>query len=170
MAKYVIEIPYEVKWIQYIQQTGHGTINLKVESVSDLIPYTEPDRKAVEDEVWDFVSSLIWSFVDREILGMDIALAVRDMTYQEAKAKHDAWRKQKEEIRVGDEVEYICPEGICRFVVFAISGDMAYGFKYPREVDDFNEYCEIAFLTKTGRHFPEVEKLVEKMSRRDILF
>lgn len=49
MGKYVIEIPYEVKWIQYIQQTGHGTVNLKVESVSDLTPYTEPDEQSVKN-------------------------------------------------------------------------------------------------------------------------
>lgn len=93
-TKYVIEIPDEVKWIQYIQQTEHGTQNLKVESVYNLTPYTESDRQVIEDEVWDFVSRLIWSFVDREILGMDIALAVRDMTYQEAKEKYEAWRSR----------------------------------------------------------------------------
>ena len=49
MAKYVIDIPDEAKWIQYTQKTGHGIQNLKVESVYNLTPYTEPDEQSVKN-------------------------------------------------------------------------------------------------------------------------
>lgn len=106
MAKYIVDLPKE-----YISGSSlfgkilsipiqiNGGKNYNIPTSIKITPYTEPDRKQIENEVWDFVSRLVWSFGDREILGMDIALAVRDMTYQEAKAKYEAWmadKKQKE--------------------------------------------------------------------------
>lgn len=70
----------------------------------------------------------------------------------------------REQIRVGDEVEYFCGGNI-RFVVCGIDNGVAYGFKYRPDFEDLDigEYCEINELKKTGRHFPEVEKLLEEM-------
>lgn len=176
MAKYIIEVPDNTQWIQWMntsKKDGHAYFDYK--APEELTPYAEPDREAIENEVWEFVRCIMGMNANKYRECFDIDDIADDdfackYTYQEAKKIYEEWKKEKNEIRIGDEVEYICPEGICRFVVFAISGDIAYGFKYPCEDDDFNEYCEIAFLTKTGRHFSEVEKLVEKMSCRSISF
>lgn len=42
--KYIIDVPDNTTWIQV--------------STDRLTPYTEPDRKAVEDEVWDFARAI----------------------------------------------------------------------------------------------------------------
>ena len=98
--------------------------------------------------------------VFREIFGHDID----KMDYRDYKYKYDAWKKQKDEIHVGDEVEYFFGGNI-RFVVCGIDNGVAYGFRYRPDFEDLDigEYCDIDELKKTGRHFPEVEKLLEKM-------
>lgn len=80
--KYIVDVPDNTTWIQV--------------STDRLEPYIEPDRKAIEDEVWEFVCKFVWAVDDKKILGTDILHAVRDMSYQEAKAKYEAWKKQKE--------------------------------------------------------------------------
>lgn len=85
--KYIIDVPDEVP-------VSDELVPFDMCRPSWYLEAYEKGKADAEDEVWDFVSRLIWSFVDREILGMDIALAVRDMTYQEAKAKYEAWRSR----------------------------------------------------------------------------
>ena len=83
-------------------------------------------------------------------------------SYQEAKAKYDAWKKEKEEIRVGDEVEY----EDCKFVVTSEIGNKYHGIHSSNgNLVRFGEgdYCGKDKCKKTGRHFDEVEELLEKM-------
>ena len=139
------------------QRTYHITTGFKLE------PYTESDREAIENEVWDFVSKLVWSFVDNEILGMGIALAVRDMTYQEAKAKYEAWRKQKDKVCVGDEVTAI--NGTWKGIVMNIddTDDLTI-------MDSSGQSCngyKKKYFRKTGNHFDEIEELLNKMRDSD---
>lgn len=126
-----------------------------------LEPYTEPNedniRNKVEDEVWDFVSKFAWSLGDKEILGMGIAHAVRDMTYQEAKTKYEAWKKQKDEIRVGDEVIYdSCRKG----VVLKPDTEESFGIILTSEFSTV--VVSNDELEKTGRHF-EIEDFLKKL-------
>ena len=133
--------------------------------------YTEPDRKAIEDEVWSLAREIAYCMSLQECIdtGMlhddDIynsaSGVLEKLTYQEAKAKYEVWKRTKE-IRVGDEVEYEC-DGIVRFVVTGFCGETAFGFKYQCDYDDVGEYCDIEDLRKTGRHFDEVEELLKKM-------
>lgn len=115
MAKYVIEIPDNTHWIQWIMEgtkDHHPYMDWKL--VEDLTPYTEPDeqeiRQKVEQEVWELAKEIVnmeyedfskcFDVTDDywEVNIMDI------MSYSEAKTKYEEWRKRKDEIRVGDEV------------------------------------------------------------------
>lgn len=166
--KYIIDIPD--KAIDFMGGRDHVSVFVEPEckvgdckhyalrlSKEDIEPYTEPDKEQIENEVWDFVSKFVWSFGDKEILGMGIAHAVRDMTYQEAKSKYDAWKKQKDKIRVGDEVVY---HGN-KYVVGYVGADQVY------HIIDQNWIRVVVQgdyqIFKTGRHFPEVEELLKKM-------
>lgn len=91
--------------------------------------------------------------------GWEIRGIFKDLPYQEAKSKYEAWKKQKAEIRVGDEVKE--NSGLWTGVVV--------GFD---EVDDLiimdrsGKSCagyKTRFFRKTGRHFDEVEELLKKM-------
>lgn len=136
--------------------------------------YYEPEskeRKAIEDEVWEFASMLMRMHPD---IAEDIYLSMNggkgigvaaEMTYQEAKAKYEAWKK-RDEIRVGDEVEYTSCDETMRFVVTGIVGERAYGFNHTCEYGDAGGYCDIDMLRKTGRHFDEVEELMKKIKEK----
>ena len=107
MAKYIIEFEdkpsmveaglsyYQCKQVPY-WGVSHGIIK-------NLTPYTEPDRKAIEDEVWEFVRELIHcnngkGMTDDELqscFGYDLYSQVfKHLSYQEAKAKYEAWRSR----------------------------------------------------------------------------
>ena len=172
--KYIIDIPkeYESDWVNKssrelcfpINETAtnkkyHIPTGLKLES------YTEPDRKAIEDEVWE-LARIVTSMNMQDYMqcfGEDAALV---MTYQEAKAKYDAWKKEKEEVHVGDEVtaktdtDKDMPKGIVtynnpeqsQFLVIKSDGTFSWWHK--------------GGLRKTGRHFDEVERLLERMKAK----
>lgn len=175
--KYIIEIPDDnydmytynnelrIPWILGENSTKHWLhTGLKV------TPYTEPDHKAIEDEVWDFMRFMFqfMDSVDRfKCFGGYVSAnsVVRDMTYQEAKARYDTWKKQKEEIRVGDEVFYLDDPDKEKAVVLR-------RYQPPQYKPLVDILCEggilikqvvVENLVRTGRHFDEVEELLNKM-------
>ena len=99
--KYIIDIPkeHEFDWVNKSSRFGfelcfpinetatnkkyHIPTGLKLES------YTEPDREAIENEVWENTWKM---FLTPEDFG-----ATMGDSYSEAKAKYDAWKKQKED-------------------------------------------------------------------------
>ena len=86
--KYIIDIPNELAEAsaRYWNETTNMT----------LVPYTEPDRKAIEDEVWKFAKKVrLKEFFD-DNHNLHPYLDYFD-SYQDAKAKHEALKKQKEE-------------------------------------------------------------------------
>lgn len=136
-----------------------------------LEPYTEPDRKAIEDEVWEFARGLInYTDDDWETI---INMLLLDIPYQEAKEKYEAWKAEKEEIRVGDEVQYSLAGYEYTFIVFGKENDVLYGMRTDKVDMDATyeawDYCNKSdsTLEKTGRHFNEVEDLMKKMRKSD---
>jgi len=169
--KYIIDIPSEL----LIKDDGYSFSDGKsyciTGNLSKLTPYAEPDRKAIEDEVWNFVDFMIHEMdvEEREECFGESAYAVciHELTYQGAKAEYDEWKKQKDEIRVGDEV---------------IPIDVNYDTMIVTRIwrDDHSRDCLdtlgldgsiCSFLTsnvkKTGRHFPEVAQLLYKMRGKE---
>ena len=151
MAKYIIEIPDEVP-------------------VSDeLVPfdmcrppwYWEAYKKGkaeAEDEVWDFVRIITdMTECDRkECFGGSTCDLDEYMTYQEARAQYEAWEQKKEEVHVGDEVTSKFGDGV---VIDIVADESVHVLG---EDGHWNEYADGEYR-KTGRHFDEVEKLLERM-------
>ena len=162
--KYIIDVGKD-------RVSKHGKLELLCEvenslpqyihTAIDARPYTEPDRKDIEDEVWEFLDFLFTGMNSEEryecfnkVFSHQI---VSTMSYQEAKAKYEAWLKQKDEIKVGDEVTLTNGRttsvviGFCCGSVNLLykNGDVG---QYPKDG------CQ-----KTGRHFDEVAELLEKM-------
>lgn len=133
--------------------------------IKNLTPYTEPDRKAIEDEVWEFGKKCLKMDGNDfyEIFGSCDALCLTNFSYQEAKDEYEAWKKSKEEIRVGDEVEY--PPNKAKGIVIKCHVPDVYAEvdKYAVFTGTSVEYLPIEWLTKTGRVFPEVAELLKKM-------
>ena len=152
-------------------------------SKEDIEPYTEPDRKAIDlqyardienvarmnynegaKDAWDFAKAINYMGYDDFVscFGGKTEEVVYELSYSEVKAKYDAWRKQKDEVRVGDEVEtelgnkacvlYGNPDGT-RIFVFKADGTTAWWSR-----------CAIH---KTGKNHSEVAELLKKMRKSD---
>ena len=138
-----------------------------IKTKASLTPYTEPDRNAIEAEVWEFASMLMnmhpdvaediyWSMNGGKGIGV-----AAEMTYQEAKSKYEAWKKHKDEIHVGDEVTLTNGRTTSVVIGFCYgsanllykNGDVG---QYPKDG------CQ-----KTGKHFDEVAELLEKLRGKE---
>lgn len=136
---------------------GFKSLVFDQNGLDKLTPYTEPDRKTIEDEVWAFAKKVrLEEFIDEE--GRLHGYISGFNSYSEAKAKYDAWAKEKSRIRVGDEV-IIKSDGVKGVV---LDKDLCGEFYVFTENGCCEEYRIIHF-EKTGRHFEEVEELLRKM-------
>lgn len=170
--KYIIDIPDNTHWIQWIMEgTKDHHPYMDWIDVKDLRFYTEPDRKAIEEEVWglarriicpsdcceDSISKYTEKFLD--IPSYKARAIFKDLSYQEVKAKYEEWLKQKDEIRVGDEVKD--HEDIKAVVLDICMDGEAYTVYTENRICE--DWLKDEGFVKTGRHFPEVAELLEKM-------
>jgi len=170
MAKYIIEFEDEPSMredgVNYYTCKSARWYNLGDTIINRLEPYTEPDREAIAGEVWEFAKK-IGSFnglskheLD-ECFGHTTIQGVMTTydTYQEAKAKYEAWKKQKDEIRVGDEVELY--EG-AKGLVYIVGEEMLEGAYL--NCNGLVSFCwKKKDCRKTGKHFDDIEELLKKM-------
>ena len=112
--KYIINVPnqdYSYDEILHTLKLKFYDDNLSCEVLLDAESYTEPDRKAIEDEVWSFVN-----FLENKLKASDYDFIFDDnspydkYTYQEAKAKYEAWLKQKDDNAIKQKVIELADE------------------------------------------------------------
>ena len=163
--KYIIDIPSEL----LIKDDGYSFSDGKsycvTGNLSKLTPYVEPDRKAIEDEVWEFATTCAkMDGADSvDVFGGYSLESFTKYSYQEAKSKFEAWMKDK--IHVGDEIVGIYSDGekTSPLVVLKVEGNYYYGI-YSKT----GEFVQGGLnYEKTGRHFDEVTELLEKMRERN---
>lgn len=181
MAKYIIDVPDNTQWIQWMNVSEKdGSACFDYKAPEDLTPYVRSESyidglKKGQNDAWEFARKIICpqdccedsiSVHTKEIFnkeGWEIRGIFKDLSYQEAKTKYNEWRKQKDEIRVGDEVipldtQYdtmvvtkLWTSEFCDEWIDAIAGDgKAYSFLKTS-------------IRKTGRHLDGVKKLMEEM-------
>lgn len=162
MAKYIIDIPEETIYLNALERKDGKVVWAKSYDISDLRPYTASESyidglKRGQNEAWEFAWEVLQLDlpVFREIFGYD----TDKMDYRDYKYKYEAWKKQKDEIRVGDEVEICGTIGIVTRVPYLDEERVHYIAK-SGTVYCNNSYAEIK---KTGRHFDEIEELLKKM-------
>ena len=170
MAKYIIDIPDDTTCINALKYKDSKCVAARSYIFPDLIPYTEPDRKAVEDEVWEFASMLMnmhpdvaediyWSMNGGKGIGV-----AAEMTYQDAKARYDAWKAEKDKICVGDEVTE--ENGIWKGIVMNIDDT----YDDLTIMDSSGQSCngyKKKYFRKTGNHFDAIAELLKKMRGSD---
>lgn len=169
MMKYIIELEDEPMVANtFFQEAdelwkakGFNSLVFDKYGLYKLTPYTEPDREAIENEVWEFATTCTkMDGADSvDVFGGFSLDSFTKYSYQEAKAKYDAWKKSKEEIHVGDEVKF----GDTNGVVVGIDTATEDGGVNVVCRDGNTGYIGMAYVTKTGRHFPEIEELLKKM-------
>ena len=184
MAKYIIDVPDAA--VEFMDGEMNFFVEPKIKDErrrhyvlridkEDVSIYTESDRKAIEDEVREFVRELIHcnsgkGMADDELQSCfeyDLYSQVfKHLSYQEAKARYEEWRKQKEKIRVGDEVAQLSqngtPTGNTCVVTKIVGDEILKGIIQTGEVVSCSSQPK-KWWRKTGRHFDEVERLLERM-------
>ena len=172
--KYIIDIPD--KAIEFMGGRDHVSVFVEPEckvgdckhyalriSKEDIEPYTEPNRKAIENEVWDFAISCIdMDGIDfYRCFEHDSVFYLTEYTYSEAKSKYDEWKRKKEEIRVGDEVKIkdLEDKGIVTSVLATRCDVLWFDGTVSEDV-------LMSELYKTGRHFDEIEDFLKKMGEK----
>ena len=163
--KYIIDLPKEytsvsalIGEILSVPIQINGGKNYNIPTPIKVTPYIEPDRKAIEDEVWKFARGLL-NYTDDDWETITNMLLL-DIPYQEAKAKYEAWKKKKDEIHVGDEITLY---NNVKLVVVTIDHETS--VQGIDENGECYECVELEGLKKTGRHFDEIEELLKKMKK-----
>ena len=165
--KYIIDVPdteghYDSEYEMVTMRVHYGSTIVDISM--DAKPYTEPERKDIEDEVWNFVDFMIYEMdvEEREECFGESAYAVciHELTYQGAKAEYDEWKRQKDEIfNTGDEVwdDELKSRGVVLRIYNSGNIDILW------DDGSAGECIYHKKIHKTGRHFPEVAELLEKM-------
>ena len=165
--KYIIELEDEPMIANSFNQEvdelwkakGFNSLVFDKYGLYKLTPYTESDREAIEIEVWDFVRSAFWNMTQEDIDQCYDGWFPN--SYQETKAKYDAWKKRKDEIHVGDEV--ISTFGDKMVVTHHWNQNDGTTGVSGFSADCSGLYYDEIEVEKTGRHFPEVEELLKKL-------
>ena len=166
MAKYIIDIPEDTTCLTALRYEDGRCVSARSYIIPDLTPYVRSESyidglKEGQNNAWKFARKMISTSEDEvsEMWGCatNFGEVMHNTTYFEAKAKYDAWKKEKEEIRVGDEVVFYG----CKYIVIYVGADEVYHLideTWLRKVVQ-GKYL----LTKTGRHFDEVSNLLERI-------
>ena len=168
--KYIIDIPDEEETMWegfngdlFIPITMNKGTRTWVNTDLKMTPYTEPDRKAIEDEVWELADYMCRMGVQERDLCFGFQLTTEvtaNLSYQEAKSKFEAWLKQKDEICVGDEI--YSDGDFENSIVMETYGDGSVSV-YTKSGCIEHWYNKVHNLKKTGRHFDEIAELLKKM-------
>lgn len=161
MSRYIIELPDYVNHVSGCQYENGEIMKETHFPVSCLTPHTDLDREAIENEVWEFVRRILGMPKDKYCECFDIDDIADDnfackYSYQEAKKVYEEWKK--EEICVGDEV-WISEEGQNGVVTKTTDS----GFLIIIDKDGDSIHCYDTYVVKTGRHYPEIKKLLKEM-------
>lgn len=182
MAKYVVEIPEDTTCLNALRYEDGKCVSARSYIIPDLTPYVKSESyidglKEGQNDAWEFVRKMI-SKSGNEVSEMwgcatNFGEVMRNTTYSEAKAKYEAWKKEKEEIHIGDEVQYSLAGYEYTFIVFGKENDTLYGMRTDKvDMDDICEIWEYCYksdstLVKTGRHFDEVSNLMERIRKNE---
>lgn len=174
--KYIINVPED-----RVQGDRLCVMGIMEDSLSHYLPtgikatpYDESEaEQRGQEEAWEFAQKILAPPNNSDALtaedladcyGTDDAYdVICEMTYQEACEKYEAWKKEMEEIKIGDEIRNGGVYGIVTLVE-----KKADGICYHVVGDDgYVWYLNDLVTKKTGRHFPEVADLLEKMRNPD---
>lgn len=179
--KYIIEIKddEEQKYVNPISRElmipkgfgkheWEGSVNTGIM----LTPYKESDTA---DQAWEIAQKILKDpskdgMLNTELnncFGTDDIYLIGEMSYAEVSKKYETWKKSKDEIKIGDEIAFYHDDGRLDTVAIVthvsqvfVDGMEAKGTLYANK--------NSKNWTKTGRTFPEVVELLEKIGNQNI--
>ena len=170
--KYIIDIPEDMVKDGFVVKCEQSFCGNNRRVVANLFPYEyeEPDRKQIEDaqeEAWEFAKQVsIMKPEDKEECWGTAKYNTINLgySYQEAKAKYDAWKTEKEsKIEVGDEVMH----KITKSIGIATWVDPEANYVHIVWSDGSTGNRKMDSLEKTGRHFNQVADMLKEMKEEE---
>jgi len=169
MGKYVIESKFENTRCFLEVACENREPYFFINRVDSLTPYTEPDLEQIRKEAWDAARKIavnadhggLSAEALREIFAVGTASIARifdNFSASEAIEKIRQYEQEKEEIKVGDEVNAPFGKAIVVNIdsvaekIWLVYADGHGGFEYFKDAP-----------RKTGRHFPEIAEVLQKM-------
>lgn len=169
--KYIIELNdecnSEFKGIMVFGLTQEKQISVELIPEESLTPYTEPDLDAIRNETWEAARKIgSNSMCSLEEMGFDFGqcvvndynpswYVVKNYSASECIEKIRQYEQKEEKIQVGDEV--IAASG--KAVVMGV-GPVYFEYVYANGHIGSDK---VKNVKKTGRHFPEIAEVLEKM-------
>ena len=164
--KYIIDVPEDRISAGRLRVLAdmENSMTYWIETGIRVTPYEEPSDTA--EDAWSFAGRII-GFADDALsckdlgdcYGTEDACEIIDrLSYGEAKEQYEAWKKEKDEIHVGDEVGWGDSEP---FVVLTV-GESGQPYYRGITASGMLVECYVKYK-KTGRHFPEAAELLKKM-------
>ena len=151
--------PYEMK-LKECEDRGTIFFAVTEDILDQLQKMEEAEPTMTAEEAWETAKQIIFSEEIsceelEKIFGTRNHFAImRDYAPQEAKAKIEAWKKAKEEIKVGDVVRLIDRKG----VVYKLSGKTVWVMWNDACVGGYNK----AEFKKTGEHI-DIEAVLKQL-------
>lgn len=90
---------------------------------------------------------------------------IMKLSFADAKKKYDAWATGKDNIQIGDEVEYI--ETKQKGVVWIVDDNYVEGFYTEGTTVIGGFFWYKTEIRKTGRYFPELAEMLKKIGEKD---
>jgi len=130
MAKYIIDIPEDTTCLNALRYEDGKCVSARSYIIPDLTPYVKSESyidglKEGQNDAWEFVRELIHcnngkGMQDDELqscFGYELYSQVfKHLSYQEARDKYEAWKKEKEEEATMKEVTALAEKiGIHKF-------------------------------------------------------
>lgn len=169
--KYIINVPEDrVRGDRlWILATTEDSLDHYLPTGIKAVPYDDSEaEQRGRGEAWRLAQELENMEIEdwRDCFHSPYADGLTKMSFDEANERYKEWQEQKNEINkihVGDEVAF---ENGSRFVVYDIlnSGRLC-GCGYERCSGRRASWSGVdtEVVRKTGRHFPEIAELLEKM-------
>lgn len=171
MGKYIIELPENTHWIQWIMESTkdhHPYMDFK--QVEDLTPYTEPDTEKVREAAYQRGMETAWLTARKIICRISDGGYTQDLLdgifgshncqsimaqYSASDAVEKISKYEPEQYQIGDEVE-------CDFGIGIITKPVE-GGAYIMWKDGSSGGHTANQFRVTGRHFPEIAAVLAKM-------
>lgn len=112
-----------------------------------------------KDEAWNFARNLL-NYTNKDWEDLMNLLLVNNCSYQEAKDMYEEWEREKNEIQIGDEIEYkgLKDKGIVTSMMVTRCDVLWFDGTVSEDV-------LISDLYKTGRHFDEIQNLLKTIEK-----
>ena len=122
--KYIIDVPEDRISAGRLRVLAdmENSMTYWIETGVRVTPYEEPSGTA--EDVWKMVCHILerpdtggmsWDDIE-DCFGTDNLSHIGELSYAEAREKYETWKKQKEEIHVGDEVNVDGYKGVVTWV------------------------------------------------------